>query len=265
MSGLPSSAAGQQTVLAVNQLYIESAAMADDYRTEPPFKLQGSYRNMAKLAEKVVAIMEDDEVTELLLDHYAGESQTLTTEAEANLLRFKLLLQVASAEDADRWSAITSIYRRKQEMSGAEDDPVQLAVRQLIRLNEEVGGIATGVSTGMKELLAPMSEIMSRPQSAPSVHLNLDPLIQAVNGLTQIQRERQEQEQENTAAQTASSSAEMASANGQPKVEIINTLPKYYGRLYQHHIDVLEKKLNPCGKCDRSAFGSRAGNTQASE
>ena len=112
----------QRTVLAVNQLYIESAATADDYRTEPPFKLQGSYRNMAKLAEKVVAVMQDHEVTEMLLDHYAGESQTLTSEAEANLLRFKKLLGVDDEADQERWSQITSIYRRKQEMSGAEDD-----------------------------------------------------------------------------------------------------------------------------------------------
>ena len=27
---------------------------ADEFRTEPPFRLQGSYRNMNRLAEKVV-------------------------------------------------------------------------------------------------------------------------------------------------------------------------------------------------------------------
>ena len=162
----------QQTVLAVNQLYIDSAAMADDYRTEPPFKLQGSYRNMAKLAEKVVAIMEE-EVTSLLLDHYAGESQTLTTEAEANLLRWKLLLQVASKEDEERWSAITSIYRRKQEMSGAEDDQ-KLAVRRLIRLNEEIGGIANAVVTSLVSKLywhplgGPVTTTRSATGSSPA-------------------------------------------------------------------------------------------------
>ena len=31
-------------VLKVNAQYIKSAAMSDDYRVEPPFKLQGSYR-----------------------------------------------------------------------------------------------------------------------------------------------------------------------------------------------------------------------------
>src|SRR5690606_5087161 len=36
----------QEVLLAVNLQYIASAATADAYRTEPPFKLQGSYRNM---------------------------------------------------------------------------------------------------------------------------------------------------------------------------------------------------------------------------
>ena len=171
----------QRTVLAVNQLYIESAATADDYRTEPPFKLQGSYRNMAKLAEKVVAVMQDHEVTEMLLDHYAGESQTLTSEAEANLLRFKKLLGVDDAADQDRWSQITSIYRRKQEMSGAEDDPVQLAVRQLVRLNEEIGGIAEAVGdkSELKELIAASQQPTAAPQ------LELGPVVKALEALTQ--------------------------------------------------------------------------------
>ncbi|MFM9746164.1 hypothetical protein ACKI2C_52295, partial [Streptomyces brasiliscabiei] len=45
----------RNTVLKVNAQYIASAAQDNNYRTEPPFKLQGSYRNMNKMAEKVVA------------------------------------------------------------------------------------------------------------------------------------------------------------------------------------------------------------------
>src|SRR5262249_43592601 len=49
----------QKVLLAVNQAYIASASQDDAFRTEPPFKLQGSYRNMNKIAEKVVAAMND--------------------------------------------------------------------------------------------------------------------------------------------------------------------------------------------------------------
>ena len=73
----------REVVLRVNQEYIRSAAQADEFRTEPAFRLQGSYRNMNRLAEKVAAIMNDAEVHALLLDHYRNEAQTLTTGAEA--------------------------------------------------------------------------------------------------------------------------------------------------------------------------------------
>ena len=46
----------------MNQEYIRSASQDDAFRTEPPFKLQGSYRNMNKLAEKVVSAMNDAEL-----------------------------------------------------------------------------------------------------------------------------------------------------------------------------------------------------------
>ena len=52
----------RNVILNVNKHYISSAAMDDQYRTEPPFKLQGSYRNMNRMAEKILAIMNVDEL-----------------------------------------------------------------------------------------------------------------------------------------------------------------------------------------------------------
>lgn len=52
----------RNTILKVNKAYIESAAKEDEYRTEPSFKLQGSYRDMNKLVAKVVPIMNDNEL-----------------------------------------------------------------------------------------------------------------------------------------------------------------------------------------------------------
>jgi hypothetical protein len=44
---------------------------------------------MNKMAGKVVPLMNPEEVNTLILSHYEGESQTLTSDAEANLLRLK--------------------------------------------------------------------------------------------------------------------------------------------------------------------------------
>ncbi|MEX0817935.1 MAG: AAA family ATPase, partial [Pirellulaceae bacterium] len=70
----------RDVVLAVNREYIRSAGQADDYRTEPPFKLQGSYRNMNRIAEKVVPIMNDQELQTLILSSYENDAQTLTSD-----------------------------------------------------------------------------------------------------------------------------------------------------------------------------------------
>src|SRR5690606_3404363 len=51
----------RDVVLKVNSAYIKSAAMEDEYRTEPAFKLQGSYRDMNKLVSKIVPVMNRSE------------------------------------------------------------------------------------------------------------------------------------------------------------------------------------------------------------
>jgi MoxR-like ATPase len=132
----------QATLLKVNAEYIRSASQEDAYRTEPPFKLQGSYRNMAKLAEKVAAAMNADEVEALLDDHYQGESQTLTTGAEQNLLKLAHMRGRATEAQQARWEEICREYRRQQVIgSGAEDDAVGRVLGGLSALGLQVDGI----------------------------------------------------------------------------------------------------------------------------
>ena len=91
----------RDVLLKVNAQYIASAAQADEYRTEPPFKLQGSYRDMNKIAERVVAIMNEEELNELLMTHFENQAQTLTTGAEANLLKFKDMMDWLDDEETE--------------------------------------------------------------------------------------------------------------------------------------------------------------------
>ncbi|WP_066256526.1 DNA repair ATPase [Hydrogenophaga flava] len=109
-------------LLKVNLSYIESAAQQDDYRTEPPFKLQGSYRNMTKLAAQITPQMRDDELDALLRDHYRGEAQTLTTGAEENLLKLAQLLGSPTADESQRWQAICDEFVRQRKLGGSDTD-----------------------------------------------------------------------------------------------------------------------------------------------
>jgi hypothetical protein len=143
----------QTTLLMVNQEYIRSAAQADAFRTEPPFKLQGSYRNMNKIAEKVVAAMTDDEVERLVDDHYRGESQTLTTAAEQNLLKLADMRGRLTPEMATRWTEMKTEFVRQRRMGGGDDDPVTRLVGTLGGLGAELASIRDGIVGGFREAL----------------------------------------------------------------------------------------------------------------
>ncbi|MES2598829.1 MAG: DNA repair ATPase [Verrucomicrobiota bacterium] len=115
----------REIILRVNQEYVRSAATEDAYRTEPPFKLQGSYRNMNKIAEKILPLMTDAEVATLIADHYRGEAQTLSKAAEANLLKWREINGLATEADKQRWNEIKSTFKRNLLTGGAgENDPI---------------------------------------------------------------------------------------------------------------------------------------------
>lgn len=141
----------RDVVLSVNQEYIRSAAMQDEYRTEPAFKLQGSYRNMNKMAEKVVPIMNEQELETLVLSHYEGESQTLTSAAEANFLKLKELMGVQTADEKQRWEDIKKTFNKNKVFNGMdEQNPVTQVVAQMSRFTDELEGIKDVLKGGKK-------------------------------------------------------------------------------------------------------------------
>lgn len=136
----------RETVLAVNKAYIASAAQSGTTRTEPPFQLQGSYRNMNKIAARISPAMNDDELAAVIDDHYTGEAQTLTTGAETNLLQLATLRGTLTEEQAARWTAITSAYVRAQALDGASDDTLGRAVAALGLLADRVAAVETAIT-----------------------------------------------------------------------------------------------------------------------
>jgi hypothetical protein len=135
----------QQVVLANNQAYIASAAQADASRTEPPFGLQGSYRNMNKLAERIVPVMNDTELEALIDDHYLGEAQTLTAGAEANLLKLAELRGTLTGARAARWAEVKAGYLRQQALGGDGEDPMSRAIGAVGLLADRVGQVESAI------------------------------------------------------------------------------------------------------------------------
>ncbi|WP_406094995.1 DNA repair ATPase [Streptomyces sp. NBC_01013] len=135
----------RDTVLSVNAAYIASAAQTDATRTEPPFRLQGSYRNMNRIAERIVPVMNDAELSAVIDDHYAGEAQTLTTGAEAALLKLAALRGTLGPEQAARWSAVTASYQRAQALGGPDSDPLTRAVAALGLLADRIAAVESAI------------------------------------------------------------------------------------------------------------------------
>ncbi|MDK9793276.1 DNA repair ATPase [Vibrio sp. D431a] len=120
----------QKIVLTVNAEYIRSAAMK--HRKEPPFLMQGSYRNMAKMTEKLVPAMNEDDIFNLIIDHYRAESQTLTTGAEENMLRFKEINGFITDEESVRLDEIRASFTSNVvDDDLSHDDKLVLALQNI--------------------------------------------------------------------------------------------------------------------------------------
>ncbi|MFT4705709.1 MAG: MoxR-like ATPase, partial [Bradymonadia bacterium] len=175
----------REVLLRVNAEYIRSAAQADDYRMEPPFKLQGSYRNMNKIVEKIVPAMNPVELQALIDDHYVGEAQTLTVGAEQNLLKLAELRDRSSDVQAKRWADIKREYTRRKQLIGDDDDPVARVTSVLSGLTQGVDRI--GEQLGQHDSLTTLSENVARIEdalrnggSAAEVATALSPALQRI-------------------------------------------------------------------------------------
>ena len=138
----------RDVILAVNMLYIKSAAMSDEYRVEPAFKLQGSYRDMNKITEKVLPMMTHQEVVGVVQSHYENEAQTLTSNAEANILRFKQLTNEMDEVAKDRWQHILENFMKQQKLKGYGQNAqlvegIESIADKLHDISGKIGGTST--------------------------------------------------------------------------------------------------------------------------
>jgi hypothetical protein len=87
--------------------------------------------------------MTDDELDNIVDDHYRSEAQTLTDKAETNLLEYQALTGRISDEAAERWNEITQRWRNR---TIAADGAGRVAAA-VDRLAEAVGRSGPGQSS----------------------------------------------------------------------------------------------------------------------
>ncbi|MGV9557038.1 DNA repair ATPase [Streptomyces sp. NPDC003401] len=147
----------RETVLAVNAAYIASAAQSEAARTEPPFRLQGSYRNMNKIAQRVRPVMDAAEVAALVDDHYRAEAQTLTTGAEAGLLKLAELRGTLTPGQEARWAEVRAAHVRTRAPGGPQDDQLVRAVAALGLLADRIAAVEAAIARAAAPRTPPAS------------------------------------------------------------------------------------------------------------
>jgi hypothetical protein len=198
----------RDVVLAVNREYIRSASQAEAFRTEPPFRLQGSYRNMNRIAERVLPIMNDEELRTLIASNYDNDAQTLTTGAEANLLKFKELTNTLNLEESERWESIKKTYQRNMTLRGiGSDDKFAQVVLALNQFNDNLEAIQHAITENAEKLSAGVM----------------------MHGQTEGRDERQEHVTE----------------RHQHEIQIINRVPQVLLEVIQKQFSVMQQWLQP--------------------
>lgn len=223
----------RDSVLKVNRGYIRSAAQADAYRTEPPFKLQGSYRNMNRMAEKVVPVMNDHELQAMIFSNYEQDAQTLTTENESNLLKLKELLGELTPQEQERWDAIKYAFVENVRMQGmTSDDQASQVLRQL---------------ASMRDGLESIRQVIARAitHDGDSADLRMDERFQTLKvGLTGA-TDRIAVALESTSQQLLAISQTQAANPPEQHVTVQHTVPRVMLDLIRGQFHLMQEWLHP--------------------
>jgi hypothetical protein len=88
---------------------------------------------MNKMAEKISAAMNDNELMQMIEDHYQGEAQLLTGGAEENLLKLAELRGNITEAEEQRWVEIKEVFQSTKMSKNAE---VEIGLRIADKLGE---------------------------------------------------------------------------------------------------------------------------------
>ena len=108
---------------------------------------------MNRIAEKVLAIMNDEELETLILSNYENDSQTLTSDAEANMLKLRVMCGWATEQDEQRWADICKAFLQNVKMRGVgADDQAGQIILQLQGFSDGLDGIRQTIDQGVAGL-----------------------------------------------------------------------------------------------------------------
>ena len=94
---------------------------------------------------------------------YENQAQTLTTGAEANLLKLRELLGTLTEDEQARWDDIKKTFGRNLLLGGEGSDKLAQLIAQMTQFNEGLGDIKAVLADGMTQMSAAAAEKASTP------------------------------------------------------------------------------------------------------
>ena len=243
----------RDVILNVNLQYIASAGQDDAYRTEPPFLLQGSYRNMNRIAEKVSSVMNDQELQTLIESTYEQDAQTLTTGAEANLLKFRELMGWMSDEQQSRWEDIKAAFVRNNAVSALGGDTTAAAIAQLTGVNQSLATLESAMTqglAGMAQRLSPADDPAPADlQATATPAVDLSPLTAGLKDTTDRLIAALAAAQTKPAAASPPPAATAAAPAALPaEVRVINKIPDTFLYVMKEQFAIMQGWMEPFAK-----------------
>jgi hypothetical protein len=229
----------RDVILKVNREYIDSAAQADEYRTEPAFKLQGSYRDMNKIAEQIAPIMNAEELETLIEAHYLNQAQTLTSGAQANLLKLKELTGKLAEDELQRWSEIKRTFKRNLMLGAAGDDgQLGQVIAKMTSFNEGLTDIRTALDKGVQQLTADSGPGNFEKATVEQIGI-------AVSELANFNKTLTEMKSIMAYGGIAGVGTNSSAANEPQKVEVVNKVPGIFLNVMRDQFRVLQTWVEP--------------------
>lgn len=244
----------RDVILSVNREYIRSAAQSDEYRTEPAFKLQGSYRNMNRIAEKVFAVMNEKELESLIVSNYENDAQTLTSDTEANLLKFKELMGILREAELERWNDIKKSFRKNQQLKsvGGEDRMAQ-AILQLSNVGEGLQDIREAMHNGLLRLTEGKDESLDNyatdfaarfQQLTESLNAIQAALTSGTKDVTTLVQQSLQARKEQAEIQPQPKAAEPLTLPDD-KITVVNKIPRSLLNVLETQFDLMQGWMQP--------------------
>ena len=194
-------------------------------------------------------MMNDEELESLIDAHYQGEVQTLTTNAEANWLKYRELVEKQTPEEAKRSEQIKSTFSRNTQLRGLGDDKLGQAILQLTLLSESFRSLRD-VLAGVFAPAAEGDDTSKQVGLAQGISS-----LQKMSSALQVLAERQLPDRltatlESGMVDRLEKALMEAKPNGegealQSRIQVINKLPDTMVNILEHQFLLMHKWLAP--------------------